>query len=127
MQTILLIEDDDSFRTSLRKVLEKENYKILEAHNGKEGCALTKKESIDLIILDFYLGDMTGADVLDSLQAKTKPPVIVLSANASAEIEQTVRERGVRLSLTKPIRRENLLTAIQSCMWTHPEGESHDH
>ncbi|MBI3313555.1 MAG: response regulator [Candidatus Omnitrophica bacterium] len=113
-KTILLVEDDEAFRTSMRKVLERENYRILEAASGEEGRVISQDQEIDLIILDFYLGDMTGADFLDGLP--DAPPVMVLSANVGTEIDKKVRERGAKITLTKPIKREHLLLAVKSCM-----------
>ncbi len=115
-KTILLVEDDDSFRESLRKVLERADYQILEATSGSEGIRLAAKEQIDLIILDFYLGDMTGADFLETWQEKKEPPVIVLSANIDREASQKALDLGVRLSLTKPIGRHELLAAVKSSL-----------
>jgi len=112
-QTILVVEDDDSFRLSLRKVLEKENYQVLEAADGKEGVRLAGGQNIDLIILDYCLGDMTGADFLQTLQCKPAPPVILLSANLNREMDQKAGELGVKISLIKPITRHDLLEAVR--------------
>ncbi len=115
-KTILLVEDNDSFRESLRKVLERQNYQILEAASGSEGIRLAAKEEIDLIILDYYLGDMTGADFLKTWQDKKEPPVIVLSANIDREANQKALDLGVKLSLAKPIDRHELLAAVKSSL-----------
>ena len=112
-KTILVVEDDGSFRTALRKILEKENYRILEAANGKEGQKLNAGEKVDLIILDYYLGDMTGADFLKTLPGRVSSPVIVLSANTNEALDQEVRGLGAKVSLSKPISRPALLEAVK--------------
>jgi DNA-binding response OmpR family regulator len=122
-QTILLVEDSDSFRTSLRKVLERENYQVMEAINGKEGIRLMAANDIDLIIMDYYLGDMTGADVLKSFGRKISRPLMVLSANTNDEIDHEMRSFGASISLSKPINRQDLLAIVKK---TIRNGEPHD-
>lgn len=116
MKSILLVEDDDSFRTSLRKVLERENYQVFEAASGQEGNDLAMNQKMDLVILDYYLGDMTGADFMDLLPKLTAPPVIVLSANMNDSIQAQVIGRGAKMNLSKPINRATLLQAIETCI-----------
>lgn len=119
--TILLIDDNESFRTSLRKVLEKENYQVIEAGDGKKGTQLVSEQNLDLIILDYYLGDMTGADFLSGLRSELKASVILLSANLNPDMDQEMRGLGAQILLSKPVSRRDLLQAVQMASNTNRE------
>lgn len=124
IKTILLVEDNKAFRTSVKKVLEREHYAILEAGSGEEGLDIAQTKKADLIIMDFYLGDMTGDEFLNALPASA-PPAIVLSANASDTMEKGVLSQGAKLCLAKPISRENLLNAVKNCICKRKGDEEH--
>ena len=111
-KTILLVEDDESFRTSLKRLFKKEALGILEAASGKEGMDLLSREKIDLILLDFYLGDMTGFDFLGLTRARSRPPVIVLTAFGDHAIQSDVLARGALRCLTKPVKRDELMSVV---------------
>ena len=82
MKTILLIEDDESFRFITRGILRGERYQIAEAPTGEEGLALVEDFDPDVILLDLHLPDARGEDVLRELArapAPREPPAMVLS------------------------------------------------
>ena len=70
-QTILLVEDEDSVRRLMKRVLELCNYHVLEASNGREGLAIAEQyaSTIDLIISDVILPEMSGRDMVEQVRA----------------------------------------------------------
>ncbi len=112
---ILLIEDDHAFRQALKNVLSREGFHIVEADSGKAGLLALKDTDVDLVLLDFYLGDMTGAELLD-LAGILRPKVVVLTAHGDMEIRDEVLSRRVSRCLTKPIRRDDLVREIRDVL-----------
>jgi CheY-like chemotaxis protein len=54
-QTILIIDDDEDFRISIRTLLESHNYEVIEADSGKQGLKMLKEQKPDLIVLDIMM------------------------------------------------------------------------
>ena len=87
-KNILIIEDNDVYRSSLKSMLEHKDVTITEAINGSEGIQLINEREFDCVILDMGLPDMTGSDVLKQLsqnKSKPLPPIII---NTGKELTQ---------------------------------------
>lgn len=105
MKTILIADDENSLRFLLRKTLEGNGFKILEAKNGKEALAMALKRHPDLIILDVVMPDLYGSEVCERLrkQPKTaKTPIMILTANSNFYDEEQAKQSGVDYYMTKP-------------------------
>ena len=84
MTKILIIEDEESIRRVLRKVLteESENYKIFEAIDGLQAIETVKSYKIDLILCDIKMPKIDGIEVLQFLVKDfTEIPVIMISGH----------------------------------------------
>ena len=66
--TLLMIEDDSSFREIYMDIFQSAGYKVLVAENGEEGLDLAKEKSPDLIMLDMVLPGLHGFDVLKHIR-----------------------------------------------------------
>src|SRR5688572_450773 len=81
MQTILVIDDDESLQDTIAVMLEQEGFRVVQARDGKAGYerALTLKP--DLLIVDLRLPGMTGVEICKQLRAaQIQTPIIILSA-----------------------------------------------
>jgi CheY-like chemotaxis protein len=121
MARILLIDDDDSFRTMLRLTLVHFGYTVIEARNGKEGLALFKEANADLVITDIVMPEKEGLEVLMELRRKQPPPVkiIAISGGARVNIADNLRMAkllGAAKVLTKPFSNEALIAAINELL-----------
>ncbi len=98
--TILIIDDDDISRTMLADIFRDE-YKILEASNGKEGIELlrNKLSSIAVVFLDYAMPVMNGFQVLELLKLI---PFVMITSETSAEFEKKGYEYGVVSYVKKP-------------------------
>ena len=103
-QTILVIDDEVQIRRLLEITLTANDYKIIEAENGKDGCTLAASFNPALIILDLGLPDLDGLDVLKKLREWFTNPIIILSAKNSEEDIIKALDRGANDYLTKPFR-----------------------
>lgn len=80
MAKILIVDDDEGVRFSLRKVLGKENYTLTEAEDGVKCLEMIKEDRPDLILLDVMMPHMDGWNVLEEINRMGTPvPVIMLT------------------------------------------------
>ena len=113
---ILLVEDDSCTIQLLTKVLEMGGFKLIVAHNGKETRELYSKLSeIDLVLLDMSLPDISGFDLVKQIKTIRKDiPVIAQTAMSVEDNGKQFFDAGCDGYITKPYKRENVLSAINS-------------
>lgn len=109
MATILIVDDDPALRESLAETLTDLGHAPRLASSGREGLAALSGE-IDAVLLDLRMpGGLDGIDVLRRIRSQqNSPPVLVLTAFASAENTIEAMRLGAFDHLTKPIGREEL-------------------
>jgi len=113
--TALLVEDDDSVRRAVRRMLERIGYSVLEAPDGETGLSVAAgyQGTIDIVITDLMMPRMNGGDFAAAL-AKTHPTLRVVFA--SGYTDDTVVRRGLlteeHVFLQKPFTAEQLAQAI---------------
>lgn len=113
METILIIDDEVQIRRLLEITLSANGYKVSEAANGKEGCALTASLNPMLVLLDLGLPDMDGLEVLKRIREWYALPVIILSVRNSEEDIIKALDNGANDYLSKPFRTGELLARIR--------------
>ena len=87
MKKILIVEDDNALRETLRVALESENFEVLDAADGEQGYRIGIEAKVDLIILDYVLPSMTGFEVCKKLRAEgISTPIIFLTGEKMASI-----------------------------------------
>jgi len=115
-QNILVVDDMHSNRDILRLILETQGHRCGEAADGFAALAALERQSFDLIVLDIHMMPMDGVETLRRLRASRKPyanvPVIALTADNAASTNSACMEAGADLFLSKPVRRDELLRAI---------------
>lgn len=113
-KTILIIDDDDLVRKTLRDLLEFKDYSVDVAENGSLGIEKAKSNLYDVVLLDLNLPDMHGIEVLKEIQsAKLKTSVIMMTGDVSPATEENAKRLGAVNYLSKPIVPRTLFTAIQ--------------
>jgi DNA-binding response OmpR family regulator len=81
MPTVLLVDDEEGFRYSFRRVFAEEGREIVTAATVAEGIATFRTTSPDVVVLDLQLPDGSGMDVFEAIQAvDAKRPVIFITA-----------------------------------------------
>jgi two-component system response regulator RegX3 len=116
MQTVLLVEDEESFIDALTVGLKKEGFRVEVARDGME--ALTKFDTTqpDLVLLDVMLPKISGIDVCRQLRKKTQVPIIMVTAKG-AEIDTVVGlEVGADDYITKPYRLRELVARMRAVL-----------
>jgi len=115
---ILIVDDEENIRKTLRMVLEYENFEVYEASSGEE--ALEKSDEIvglDLILLDIRLPGKDGLEVLAELQERPyRPEVIMISGHGTIQSAVEATKLGAYDFLEKPLHRERILLAIRNAL-----------
>jgi two-component system torCAD operon response regulator TorR len=116
---LLLVEDDELTRNLLKAYLEKEDFSVSCAVNGREMTALIDRRNFDLVFLDLNLPDEDGLSLARRLRSRSAVPLIVLTARQDKEDRIAALEIGADDYLTKPfdplelvLRARNLLDRI---------------
>lgn len=107
MSTILVIDDEPGIRTVLTDILEDEKYTVITAGDGFEGLSILKDNNIDLVILDIWLPNMGGIDVLKEIKAEYSDlEVIIISGHANIDLAVKAVKLGAFDFLEKPLSLE---------------------
>jgi len=113
---ILIIDDEPQIRKLLQINLESNDYKVIQATNGKEGILLAASHPPDLILLDLGLPDISGHEILKKLREWYNKPIIILSVqNNETDIVEGL-DNGATDYLSKPFRTGELLARIRSAI-----------
>jgi CheY-like chemotaxis protein len=123
MPSILIIDDDDSLRDSLRRTLHKEGYTIMEANDGGRGLKQLGQSPADLILLDMFMPDKDGLETIMELR-RTHPDVRVIAMSGGGfkgrvDVLHVAKKLGVRRTLSKPFTREQLLESVREELIPH--------
>ncbi len=114
---ILIIEDDPGLAHLLKKSLESQNYSAESAVDGERGAFLGRTGHYDLIILDYNLPKMNGADVLKEIrQDKKHTPVIMITVNSEMASKEEMFSLGADDYLTKPFVFEELMLRVRALL-----------
>ena len=110
---ILIADDDDSLRRVLAAVLEKAGYQTLTARDGKETLATAKKSSVDVILLDIFLGDANGLELITDIQKfNSTASIIIITAHGTTQTAIDAAKRRAYGYLTKPVDKTALLDLV---------------
>ena len=119
MSKILLIEDEDSIRRVLKKVLLEDNdsYQFAEAKDGQEGVSQIKNQSFDLILCDIKMPKKDGIEVLDfTLTHTPSTPVVMISGHGNLETAVKAMRMGAFDYISKPPDLNHLLSTVRSAL-----------
>jgi two-component system nitrogen regulation response regulator NtrX len=114
MAHILIIDDEQPIRTSLREILEYEGHTIEEAKDGMEGIMMATKTSYDAIFCDIKMPKMDGLDVLDMFASKNvATPVIMISGHGTVETAVQALKKGAFDFIQKPLDLNRILVTLK--------------
>jgi len=115
MKKILVIEDEPEMRRNIRTILELEDFNVVAASNGREGLALARTESPDLVLCDVMMPELDGYQVLQGLREEKNTanlPFIFLTAKGEKADFRAGMNHGADDYLAKPVSADELLTAV---------------
>lgn len=110
---VLIIEDDESARKQLAKLVRKEGFEVTEAEDGAAGFEIFKEMNQDIIITDFSLPKMDGLELIHSVKRHSpEVQVILVTAFGGDDVAMMALRNGVLDYLKKPIDIDALVVAL---------------
>lgn len=111
---ILIVDDEPKIVEVLKAYLEKEDYEVLTSYNGNEALNIFRKESVDLILLDLMLPDISGEDLCKIIRADSKVPIIMITAKTQEEEELEGLSIGADDYIIKPFSAKQVVARVKA-------------
>jgi DNA-binding NtrC family response regulator len=117
MATILVVDDEDSIRRTLREILEYEDYAVEAASDGEEALDKVQDNAYDLVLLDVKMPKRDGMEVLESLSAdRPDLPVVMISGHGTVETAVEATKLGAYDFIEKPPDLNRLLLTVRNAL-----------
>ena len=110
---VLIADDDDSLRHILAATLDRAGYETLKARNGAETLACVKDTNVDVILLDIWLGDTNGLELITDIQQyNSTASIIIITAHGTTQTAIDAAKQRAYGYLTKPIDQKQLIELV---------------
>ncbi|WP_413451481.1 response regulator transcription factor [Georgenia phoenicis] len=116
MTTILLVEDEESYREPLTYQLERDGYDVVAVDNGTDALTAYARSAPDLVLLDLMLPGMSGTEVCRELRRQGSTPVIMLTAKDDEFDKVLGLELGADDYVTKPYSYRELVARVRAVL-----------
>jgi two-component system KDP operon response regulator KdpE len=122
--TILVIDDEPQIRRLVRGALQTSSTRVVEAENGAAALDQVAAERPQLIVLDLGLPDISGTAICRELRARSRAPVLVLSARHSDAEKVALLDAGADDYMTKPFSTAELQARVRALMRRAARGDT---
>jgi CheY-like chemotaxis protein len=113
-KTILAVDDTPFFLTTLKKILQEADYKLICVTSGSDALKSLEKHHLDLFLLDIEMPEMNGYELAAQIKKRgEKSPIVFLTGNAKRENVVKAVEAGAADFIVKPINKEEVLAKIK--------------
>jgi len=118
---VLVVDDDKTFRHAVTQLLKGAGYAVAGASDGVEGLEKIKKNKFDLVLLDVWMPEMTGLEVLARLRDLEQRPKVVMmtSDNTPETVLQAVREQAYHY-ISKPFAPKAVVELVGDALSAQP-------
>jgi CheY-like chemotaxis protein len=126
--SVLIADDDDSCRETLREIIEPEGYRTVLASSGEEAVEIVQEGSIHIALFDMQMPRLTGLEAVQLVhQINAFLPCILVTANATQEIIRQALQVRAYSVIPKPVSRHILLYTMLRALKAYEELLSEDH
>jgi DNA-binding response OmpR family regulator len=124
-RTILIVDDDEIIRETLRDVLESNGYVVETAETAKEALEKSKARTFNLALLDIKLPDMEGTELLKKMHSiAPRTMKIMITAHGTLKNTMDSLNLGADAYLLKPINQKELLKTVEEKLREQYAAES---
>jgi len=120
MKKIIIVDDSESYRSRVKRDLESNGYKVVEAANGENGVTICKSnKDCAAILVDMNMPGMDGIRMISFLRQEEglkKTPVLIITTESSAEQKAQAKALGVIAWIQKPISGKALVKALNKLL-----------
>jgi CheY-like chemotaxis protein len=121
---ILIVDDDNAVRTTIKLLLERAGHSVVAASDGRSGLAQFEADEFDLMFLDIFMPGMDGIETMRLVhQQRPLVPIIVISGNPilpdlgkMPDFLTMATKLGAVSSLQKPFKPAALIEAVNNCL-----------
>lgn len=116
---ILIVDDDDSFRTLMREVLQNLGYGVREAASGNDALKRLQEQIPDLVLLDIMMPDIDGVSLCREIRAQEATatvPVLIVSALADSDTVNDALLFGATDFIVKPMDLDALQVKVEKAL-----------
>jgi FixJ family two-component response regulator len=118
---IAVVDDEESVRLALARMLRASSFDVAIYRSGEEFLESIRTVMPDCVVLDFQMPGLTGRDVQRALSvAKVSLPIIIVTAHDQPSLREKVLADGAVAYFTKPLRRDNLIAALDQAIRRAP-------
>ncbi len=115
-ELILVVDDDPQITSFLKRYLEKQEYRVICASDGREMLGVLTREDVDLCILDIGLPGKSGLDITRDLRTESDLPILVLSGRDEVFDRVVGLEFGADDYMVKPFEPRELLARVRTIL-----------
>ena len=114
LKSVLIVDDDESFRLSLKKLLIKAGYQVDAVASLAEAINSLKRQDFGLVISDYLLSHTTSLDLLKHLmRMHSKVKTIIITAYGDDQVRSICQKAGAFRIIDKPVKKELLLQIVE--------------
>jgi two-component system chemotaxis response regulator CheY len=121
MPKVMIVDDSETLRMSVKKVLESGGLDVIEAENGAKGLEVFKANSADvrLILTDYNMPEMDGIAMVRKIRELSSGGdvnVFMLTTESSPDLKALGKEANIKAWVTKPFNEEKLIGAVKKML-----------
>jgi two-component system chemotaxis response regulator CheY len=121
-QRVLLVDDSRSIRTLLKIYLMARNFEYVEAESGEEALRMLNEGSVDLVLTDYRMEGMSGAEFATQVRANpnarvARTPILMMTGDPNvAEVRTMGQKAGINAFVRKPVSCAQLMTLVDTIL-----------
>lgn len=120
MAKVLVVDDEELVRLTLRQMLESEGHEVLEARNGREAVAIQNETPADIVLTDIIMPEQEGIETIIQLR-RQDPNLRIIAISGGGRMKnldflRVAANVGADATLTKPFTTDELVEVIRGCM-----------
>ena len=124
MKKILVIDDDDIMRETIRDILLFESYDVAVASDGKEGLEIIQEERFDMIVTDILMPDKDGIEVIMEAK-KSQPNIYIVAVSGGGYIPaesylKVASDLGAHAAIVKPFDIDEFISEVNTLLNSSP-------